>query len=140
MKEKISQWEPQARALMRIIMAYMLLLHGLREVFGLIPAKTRGPGSFMPLDRLGTAGGALLLVLGVLLLIGWLTRPATLLLAIQCLFAYFYASMPRNPLPLRNGGIDTLEYAFIFLYLAAAGAGAWSIDGLVQRKKVAYAQ
>jgi len=139
MKEKISQWEPQARALMRILLAYMLLLHGLREVFGLIPAKTRGPGSFMPLDRLGTAGGVLLLVLGLLLLVGWLARPATLLLAIQCLVAYFYASAPRNVLPLRNGGIDTLTYAFIFLYLAGAGAGAWSIDGMLQKKKVAYA-
>jgi putative oxidoreductase len=117
----------------------MLLLHGLREVFGLIPAKTRGPGSFMPLDSLGHAGGVLLLVLGLLLLVGWLTRPATLLLAIQCLAAYFYASAPRNVWPIRNGGIDTLTYALIFLYMAAAGGGAWSLDSVLQARKVSHA-
>lgn len=139
MKEKVSALEPQARAVLRIIAAYMLLLHGLREVFGLIPAKPRGPGSFMPLDHLGTAGGVLLLVLGTLLLIGWLARPVLLLLSIQCFVAYFYASAPRNVLPIRNGGIDTLTYAFVFLYFAAVGAGAWSVDGLLQRNKVAHA-
>lgn len=139
MREKVSAWEPEARALMRFLMAYMLLLHGLREVFGLIPAKTRGPGSFMPLDHLGTAGGVLLLVLGLLLLVGWFARPVMLLLAIQCFFAYFYASAPRNVLPIRNGGIDTLTYALIFVYLAAAGAGAWSLDSLFQKRKLGYA-
>jgi len=131
--------EPQARAVLRIIAAYMLLFHGLREVFGLIPAKTRGPGSFMPLDQLGTVGGVLLLVLGTLLLIGWFARPVMLSLSLQCFVAYFYASAPRNVLPIRNGGIDTLTYAFIFLYLAAVGAGAWSVDGMLQNKNVAYA-
>ena len=139
MKAKASALEPQARAVLRIIAAYMLLLHGLREVFGLIPAKTRGPGSFMPLDHLGTVGGVLLLVLGTLLLIGWFARSVMLLLSLQCFIAYFYASAPRNILPIRSGGIDTLTYAFIFLYLAAVGAGAWSVDGMLQNKKVAYA-
>ena len=139
MKERVAAWEPQARALLRIIAAYMLLLHGLRDVFGMVPAKTRGPGSFMPLDHLGTAGGVFLLVLGTLLLVGWLTRPATLLLAVQCLVAYFYASAPRAVLPIRNGGIDTLTYVLVFFYFAAAGAGAWSVDAMLQKNKAAYA-
>ena len=53
MKEAIASWEPQARALMRFMAMYMILLHGLREVFGIVPARAKGPGSFMPLDPLG---------------------------------------------------------------------------------------
>jgi putative oxidoreductase len=114
---------------------YMILLHGLREVFGLVPARAKGPGSFMPLDPLGHAGGVLLLVLGLLLLVGLFTRATALLLALQCVFAYFYAAAPRGAWPIRNGGIDVLAYAFVFLYLAGAGAGAWSLDSLFQQKK-----
>ena len=135
MKDAVASWEPRARALMRIMAAHMIFLHGLREVFGLVPARPRGPGSFMPLDPLGHAGGVLLVVCGLLLLVGWFARPAALLLAIQCVFAYFYAAAPRGVWPIRNGGIDTLTYAFVFLYLAAAGAGAWSLDALFQEKK-----
>jgi putative oxidoreductase len=131
MKEALASWEPQARAVLRIMAAHMILLHGLREVFGLVPARPRGAGSFMPLDPLGPVGGVLLLVLGVLVLVGLFTRPAALLLALQCLFAYLYAAAPRGVWPIRNGGIDTLTYVFVFLYLAGAGAGAWSLDALL---------
>lgn len=135
MKEAITSWEPQARALLRIMAMYMILLHGLREVFGIVPARAKGPGSFMPLDPLGHVGGVLLLVLGLLLLVGLFARVAALVLAIQCLAAYFYAAAPRGAWPIRNGGIDTLVYAFVFLYFAAAGAGAWSLDTLFPKQK-----
>ena len=135
MKETLASWEPQARALLRIVAAHMILLHGLREVFGLAPARPRGPGSFMPLDPLGPAGGVLLIALGLLVLVGLFTRPAALLLALQCVIAYFYAAAPRGPWPIRNGGIDTLTYVFVFIYFAGAGAGAWSLDALFGKKK-----
>jgi putative oxidoreductase len=83
----------------------------------------------MPLDPLGLLGGVLLLAAGLLLLVGWFARPAALLLAIQCVVAYVYASAPRDVWPIRNGGIDALTYACVCFYLAAAGAGAWSVDG-----------
>jgi putative oxidoreductase len=136
MKEAIASWEPQARALLRFIAMYMILMHGLREVFGWIPAKAKGPGSFMPLDPLGHIGGMFLLVFGLLFLVGWFARPAALVLSLQCAVAYFYAAAPRGAWPIRNGGIDTLTYALIFLYFAAAGAGAWSLDGMFEGKKV----
>ena len=135
MKQAIASWEPQARALLRFMAMYMILLHGLREVFGIVPARAKGPGSFMPLDPLGHAGGVLLLVLGLFFLIGLFARAAALLLALQCVFAYFYAAAPRGVWPIRNGGIDTLTYAFIFLYFAGAGAGAWSFDALFHDRK-----
>ena len=137
MKDTITTLEPQARALLRILAAYMILLHAVREAFGVMPAPKRGPGSFMALDFFGQPGGYLLLVLGVLLLIGWFIRPVTILLALQCLIAYFYAAMPRGPWPLRNGGIDDLTYVLVFIYMGAAAPDAWSIDGLRANKTAA---
>jgi len=144
MKDKVSAWEPQARSLLRIMAGYMILLHALREVFGVMPPPKRGPGAFMALDKLGefnlagaqiSAGGVVLLIVGILLLIGFFVRPAALILALQSAIAYVYAAMPRGPWPIRNGGMDALIYVLIMIYLAAAGPDAWSLDALLQKRK-----
>jgi putative oxidoreductase len=134
-KQAIGSWEAQARALLRVVVAYLIFLHGLREVFRILPPRARGPGSFMALDPFGPVGGTLLLAGAVLLFLGLFTRPVALILSIQAAIAYFYASAPRGVWPIRNGGNETLTYVFIFLYLAAAGAGACSLDNLIHRGK-----
>jgi putative oxidoreductase len=47
--------------------------------------------------------------------------------------AYFMAHAPRAFLPLLNQGDAAVLYCFVFLYLAFAGPGAWSLDGLRRR-------
>jgi putative oxidoreductase len=42
--------------------------------------------------------------------------------------AYFMAHFPMSFFPAINMGEAALLYSFIFLYLAAAGPGPWSID------------
>lgn len=49
-------------------------------------------------------------------------------------FAYFRAHSPRGFLPIQNGGELAVLYCFIFLYLAAGGAGPLSLDALVRGK------
>jgi len=138
LKERVSSWEPQLRGILRIVAAYMIFSHGLREVFHImLPRTTRGADSMMPLDSLGQAGGVVLLVLGLLLLVGWQIRPVGLLLALQCVLAYFVGSVPRDPIPIRNGGIDDLVYACIFVYMAFTGAGAWSLESTAEKKQPA---
>jgi putative oxidoreductase len=46
----------------------------------------------------------------------------------MCAVAYFYAHYPRGFFPILNGGELAALYSFVFLYLAAAGGGAWSVD------------
>ena len=38
-------------------------------------------------------------------------------------------------MPALNGGEEAVLYCFIFLYLAAAGGGPWSIDALLAHKR-----
>lgn len=135
MRETLSSYEDLGRAIMRVVLAFMLFLHGLREVFGMLPNGGRR-NAVMALDTLGSYGGMLLLLCGLLLFIGLLTRPVAAILCIQTVVAYIHGAAPRGPLPLRNGGEEVVAYCFIMLYLAFAGAGKWSLDSLLSRRKL----
>jgi putative oxidoreductase len=40
--------------------------------------------------------------------------------------------MPKSFFPLLNDGEGAILFCFVFLYLAAAGGGEWSLDRLVR--------
>lgn len=72
--------------------------------------------------------GIIEIVGGPLLLIGLFTRPVAFILSGEMAFAYFIAHAPQNFLPVLNGGEMAVEWCFVFLYMSAAGPGAWSLD------------
>ena len=47
--------------------------------------------------------------------------------------AYFYAHAPRGFFPILNAGELAALYCFVFLYLAAAGGGPWSVDRMLRK-------
>jgi putative oxidoreductase len=71
---------------------------------------------------------------GLLILLGLFTRPVALLLAGEMAVAYFMAHAPKGFWPILNRGELAALYCFVFLYLAAAGGGAWSADRQRRRK------
>ncbi len=71
------------------------------------------------------------LVGGALILVGFLTRPVAFLLSGFMAAAYFMAHMPRGFFPLANMGEPAILFCFVFLYLAAAGAGPISVDAAI---------
>jgi putative oxidoreductase len=72
--------------------------------------------------------GILELVGGVLLLIGFLTRPTAFVLCGMMAVAYWVYHAPSNPYPANNNGSAAILFCFIFLYLVFAGPGAWALD------------
>jgi putative oxidoreductase len=66
---------------------------------------------------------------GFLILIGLFTRPVAFILSGQMAVAYWMAHAPQSPFPALNGGDAAILFCFFFLYLVAAGPGAFSIDG-----------
>jgi uncharacterized membrane protein YphA (DoxX/SURF4 family) len=52
-------------------------------------------------------------------------------------FAYFLAHAPHGFWPLINHGELAALYCFLFLYLAAAGGGAWSVDHWWHSRRIA---
>jgi putative oxidoreductase len=44
---------------------------------------------------------------------------------------------PRSFYPVLNGGDAAILYCFVFLFIAAAGGGAWSLDRLLRSSRTA---
>jgi len=129
-----SRWAPHVRSLLRIVTAYLFLLHGSAKLL-----QVPHVAMFDDLQLVSLLGlaGVLELVGGGLLLIGLFTRPVAFVLSGEMAFAYFmmHASRDTLLLPLINRGEPAVLYCFIFLYLAAAGAGPWSLDALRAEKR-----
>ena len=125
-------WTPRAQALLRIVTAYLFLLHGTTKLLG-VPHVAM----FDKLELFSLVGVAGLIELagGVLLLLGLFTRPAAFIMSGEMAFAYFMGHAPRGNalLPMLNQGELAVEWCFVFLFFAAAGPGAWSLDGLRRR-------
>jgi putative oxidoreductase len=116
-----------AHGLLRIVAGLLFLFHGTVKIFGFPPAAQ--PGQVQPLSLMGV-GGAIELVAGTLIMIGLFSRTAAFIASGQMAVAYWMFHAPQNLYPVANQGDAAILYCFIFLFIAAAGPGAWSVDGL----------
>ncbi|MEO7827628.1 MAG: DoxX family protein [Allosphingosinicella sp.] len=119
-------WAPRLLSVLRIVSGLLFLEHGAQKLLGFPPMPP--PGAIPPPLSLFWFGGILELVGGLLLLIGLFTRPAAFVLAGEMAVAYWMFHAPQSLFPAVNMGDAAILYCFIFLYIAAAGAGPWSLD------------
>ncbi len=119
-------WAPRMLSILRIMVALQFIEHGTQKLFGfpIPPMGGKGPDAF----SMVWYAAVIEAVGGVLLLVGLFTRPVAFLLAGEMAVAYFMAHAPRGFFPAANGGDAAILFCFVFLYLAAAGGGAWSLD------------
>ena len=123
-------WAPRLLSVLRIVIALCFMSHGIAKLFKYPPLPV-----FAKLELFSLIGfaGVLELVGGALLVLGLFTRPVAFILSGEMAVAYFMAHSPRGFHPLLNGGEAAILFCFVFLYIAAAGPGPWSIDAA--RKK-----
>ena len=123
----LSRFQPPLLSVLRIVTAYLYIWHGTSKVFGFPASMGDISGNPMMI-----AAAALELIGSALLILGLFTRPVAFILSGQMAVAYFMAHAAQgNPLlPLANGGESAVLFCFIFLYIAAAGAGSLSVDHL----------
>jgi putative oxidoreductase len=121
------RYAPQLYALMRIVFGLVFLMYGVQK-FGML-GGVNGQGASVPIGSwpYGVAG-PIELVVGVLLIIGLLTPFAAFIGAGEMAVAYFMNHFPVAPLPVQNMGVPAVLFCFGFLYIAARGAGIWSVD------------
>jgi putative oxidoreductase len=123
LEEILSPYRPHFLSILRIMTALLFLAHGTSKLLG-----WPDTGFSPPLFSLAGLAGVLELVGGILLVIGFLTRPVAFILAGEMAVAYFLAHAPQNFHPILNGGESAILFCFVFLYLVFAGAGDWSVD------------
>jgi putative oxidoreductase len=128
MKQTLASWEVYARSLMRIIASFVFILHGFRHFGYLLAAAGRGRAVPPAIDALPQFFGYLEIAGGILFLLGLFSRPVAAILCLEVLLAYIINAAPRGPWPIRNGGNETLLYFLVFLFIAIAGGGAWSLE------------
>jgi putative oxidoreductase len=126
----LKPYSAQLLSVLRLMSGLLILQHGTAKYLN-IPPDVMPAAS--PLTMGGLAG-VLELVGGVLLVIGLFTRPVAFILSGTMAVAYFYAhaSGGQSFYPIVNKGELAVLYCFVFLYLAAAGGGAWSADRMMR--------
>lgn len=125
-----ARWAPYLRSVLRIVAAFLFLTHGTQKLFAAPVAEPREP---VPLVSLLGLAGVLETFGGLLLLLGLLARPVAFVLAGEMAVAYFLRHAPQGFWPILNQGELAALYCFLWLYLAAAGPGPWSLDALRRR-------
>jgi putative oxidoreductase len=130
----LSRWQPQLHAILRIVTGLLFLEHGMQKFLSFPPGEAVGFG--WTFSNPGAYAGVIELLCGLFVAIGLFTRPAAFLASGTTAVAYWMAHAPQNPFPVNNGGDAAILYCFVFLYLAAAGAGIWSVDAARLRGRV----
>lgn len=114
----------------RIVFGLMFMQHGAQKLFAVL-GREEAAEAFTQMWFAGVLEfwGGLLIVLGLF------TRPVAFVLAGQMAVAYVLAHLPRAFFPIQNGGELSVLFCFFFLFLAANGGGAFSLDGLLAARK-----
>jgi putative oxidoreductase len=123
-------WAPRLLSVMRIMAGLLFLQHGTAKhlKFPVVPMFAK-----LELVSLPGIAGVIEIVGSLLLIVGLFTRCTAFVLSGLMAVAYFVAHAPRGFYPILNAGELAILYCFVFLYIAAAGPGPWSLDAL--RKK-----
>ena len=122
-------------SLFRIVIGLLFSFHGAGTVLGLF-GGAQGSGHAVPMGTWpGWWAGLIQLVCGLLVMAGLFTRVAAVLASGSMAYAYFVVHQPNGLLPVQNGGVTPALYAWAFLTIAVLGAGPYSLDALLFRRK-----
>jgi putative oxidoreductase len=132
---------PMVYALFRIVFGLVFLIFGLQKMFGWFG------GQVAPLMSLQGAAGVIETVGGLLIMIGLLTRLAAFIASGEMAVAFWYIhvtvigmgaqgpGLPDALIPQINMGVPAVLFCFAFLYIASRGAGIWSVDDAMGRRR-----
>jgi putative oxidoreductase len=117
-----------AFAAMRFVAGFLFLFHGLQKIVGMYG------GQVMPMGSRLWLAGMIELIGGTLVAIGLFTTPVAFICSGEMAAAFFLGHFPKGGWPIQNGGELAALYCFVFLYIAAHGAGPLSVDRIWRRK------
>ncbi len=129
MRTVIGRFTPQVFAIMRIVTGLLFACHGSQKLLNWPPGNMHPPLASLP-----GLSGIIELVCGLLIAVGFLTGIAAFIASGEMAAAYFIAHFPQGPIPLLNKGELAVVYCFLWLFVAAHGAGIWSVDNAMRKR------
>jgi putative oxidoreductase len=127
---------PVTQCALRVAAGLGFFTHGGQKIFGWFGGTGADGGPAELMSRYGVAG-VIELVAGTLIAIGLFTRVASFVASGQMAVAYFLAHVAGSGSLWwwANRGELAMLYAFIFLVFAAWGAGPYSVDATLDRRR-----
>lgn len=120
--------------LLRVVAGLLFFQAGAMKIFGWFGGMPGHPGPAELLSQVGI-GGVLEVVGGIAIMLGLVTRPVAFILSGEMAVAYWQFHAPNGTWPIQNHGELSVLFCFIFLFMAAYGAGDWSLDALIKRPR-----
>lgn len=132
MERFLGRFEPYFYALLRIVAGLLFTMHGTQKLLGAPGNKPPMPPASFPMG----IAGVIELICGLLILFGLLAGYAAFIASGEMAVAYFMVHFKMAALPILNQGEPAVLFCFIFLYIAARGAGILSLDSVLFRPGV----
>ena len=128
--DRYKSWTPYFLSILRAASGLLMAFHGAQKLFGQFGGK-----AVPTIASQAGVGGIIEFFGGLLLFVGLFTRPVAFLLSGTMAVAYFQFHQPGGTWPIENKGELAALYAFVYLFLSAAGAGPWSLDALFGKSR-----
>jgi putative oxidoreductase len=128
-------------AILRIVLGIAMLVHGWSKLSGGVDNVAGFFGGMLGIPAPGLMAWVVTIVElggGILLVVGFLTQIAGLLIALDMLGAILFAYLLRGAPFIENGQISWEKeavFAAAALCLALSGPGAWSVDDAVAENR-----
>lgn len=129
MQPFMASYNSRGYALMRMIVGFLFLWHGVQKLFNFPPGMPEGVPAYIIY-----VAGPIELICGILVMIGLFTRYAAFLASGLMAAAYWMAHGTKALLPIQNNGELAVLYCFVFLFISSQGGGIWSVDAAQQRR------
>lgn len=129
MQPFMASYNSRGYALMRMIVGFLFLWHGVQKLFNFPPGMPEGVPAYIIY-----VAGPIELICGILVMIGLFTRYAAFLASGLMAAAYWMAHGTKALLPIQNNGELAVLYCFVFLFISSQGSGIWSVDAAQQRR------
>ncbi|MGE0443279.1 MAG: DoxX family protein [Gemmatimonadales bacterium] len=131
------RYRDQVQAILRIAAGLAFTSHGAQKILGWFGGFGPSGGTAELMSRYGVAG-VIELAGGMALVFGLGTRLVAFLASGQMAVAYFLVHSAGGSIWWwANRGELPMLYSFVWLFFAAAGPGAWSLDGMLARRRPA---
>ena len=124
----LDKYASQIHGITRIVLGLLFLEHGTGKMFSFPLAMGAAPHAFNLMSFPVGPAGVIEVVAGILITLGLFSRYAAFIASGEMAFAYFLGHFPHGPFPSLNGGGLAIAFCFVFLWLAAAGPGAFAIN------------